>query len=647
MCGITGWIDWSGDLTNQGSMIERMADTLGHRGPDLAGHWLSPHAVLAHRRLIVIDPRCGPQPMIYGEDRWQGAGGSKQGQDQQGQALHLHDGMGAGSNIYALTYNGEIYNFRELRRELEDLGHTFRTHSDTEVLLHSYLEWDEQCVLHLNGIFAFGLWDEVKQRLLLARDHLGVKPLFYAQRGSAILFASELKALLANPLVKPEVDLEGLASIFVPIGHRPGSGGYRNIHEVKPGHMLLFERDRSQTIRYWSLRSAVHTDDLETTEERVRALLEDTVRRQLIADVPVVTMLSGGLDSSGLTALAARNFQHEGKTLNSYSIDFVDSAANFQGHALRPSLDAPWVQRVSEYVGTQHHTLMVDTPELIENLLVPMRAHDLPAIGQMETSLYLLFKAMKRDATVALSGESADEVFGGYPWFHSETALKAQTFPWFADMGMRTGQGDTNRRGAFSAWLSDDLREKLHLEEYVTQQYQEAIAEVPRLAGESAQAARIREIFYLNLTRFLPMLLDRKDRMSMAVGFEVRVPFCDYRLVEYVWNIPWEMKNVGNIEKGILRRAFSDVLPDDARNRKKSAYPTSQNPSYLQAVQEWTLHILNNPNEPIHAVVNAGVVRAIAEGKVPLPSIELAAGLCERIIQINAWLKEYNVILSI
>lgn len=623
MCGIAGWIDWSGDLTNQGSVIERMAATETHRGPDLAGSWLSPHAALAHRRLIVIDPNCGPQPMVYGEHGRQ----------------------------YALTYNGEIYNFRELRRELEELGHTFRTHSDTEVLLHSYLEWDTQCVQHLNGIFAFGLWDEARQRLMLARDHMGVKPLFYAQRGSSMLFASELKALLANPLVKPEVDLQGLSDLFVPIGKRPGAGIYRDVHEVRPGYMLLFEQERRQTIQYWSLHSAPHTEDLETTVEHVRALLEDTVRRQLIADVPVVTMLSGGLDSSGLTALAGREFRREGKTLNSYSIDFVDSAAHFQGYPLRPSLDAPWVKRVSEYVGTRHHTLTIDTPELVENLLVPMRAHDYPTMGEMETSLYLLCKDMKQEATVALSGESADEVFGGYPWFHNERVLDAQTFPWYADAGFGAQFDDTGSIGeVFSAWLSPDIREKLQLGAYISRLYREALAEVPHLDGENPRDARMRELFYLNLTRFLAMLLDRKDRMSMAVGFEVRVPFCDYRLVEYVWNIPWDMKNVDNIEKGILRRAFADVLPDDARNRRKSAYPSMQNPSYAQALRELVLHILNSANEPIHTLINPSLTRALVGGNASNQSDQLdehVAAFFERLIQINAWLKEYHVTLVV
>ncbi len=610
MCGIAGWVDWKDDLTRQGPMVERMASTLCHRGPDAQGQWLSPHAALAHRRLVVIDPEGGGQPMIYQES----------------------------GHTYAITYNGELYNFRELRRELERGGHTFRTQSDTEILLHAYVEWGEECVCHLNGIFAFGVWDEQKQRLLLVRDHLGVKPLFYAQRGSAILFGSELKVLLAHPLVKAEVDAHGLAELFS-FRRSPGSAVYRDIRELRPGHMAVCDRNGMHITRYWSLRSAPHHDDLQTTVEHIRALLEDTVKHQLIADVPVVAMLSGGIDSSGLTALAANEFKREGKPLHTYSIDFVDSAQHFQGNAMRSGLDEPWVKRVSEYVGTPHHTITVDTPELIENLLVPLHAHDLPSIGQMETSLYLLFKAMKQEATVAISGESADEVFGGYPWFHSEAAIKAQTFPWLAHLG--------EYREAVFSWLSADLVQKVHPAEHTQQQYHKIIAEVPRLEGEDAQAARMREIFYLNLTYYLPMLLDRKDSMSMATGFEVRVPFCDYRLVEYVWNIPWEMKTIDHIEKGILRRAFAGLLPDDARNRKKSAYPSSQNPAYLEALRNLTLHILNDSNAPVQPLINAQVVRTMAEGKVPGPSEEATLFLFERVIQTNEWLKDYHVTLSL
>jgi asparagine synthase (glutamine-hydrolysing) len=607
MCGIAGWIDWEKDLVHQGSMIDRMADTICHRGPDAEGRWLSSRAALAHRRLFVIDPQGGKQPMSYQEN----------------------------DVSYALTYNGEIYNFRELRSELESRGHTFHTRSDTEVLLHAYAEWGEDCVHHLNGIFAFGLWDEQKQQLMLARDHLGVKPLFYAQRGSAVLFGSELKVLLAHPAVKAEIDSEGLAAIF---GFRraPGSGVFRNVYELRPGHIALFTRDQTQVKRYWALHSAPHGDDLATTAGKIRALLEDIVKRQLISDVPVVTMLSGGLDSSALTALTAREFKGEGKELHTYSIDFVDSAQYFQGNPMRPSLDTPWVQRMAEYVGSKHHTIVVDTPELVENMLIPMRAHDLPTIGQIETSLYLLCKAMKQDATVGISGESADEVFGGYPWFANEAAINAPTFPWFA---MLSSEGA--RRG-MASWLSPEVAEKARPLEYMQRIYQEALAEVPRLPGEDPRSARMREVFYLSLNHFLPMLLDRKDRMSMAVGFEVRVPFCDYRLVEYVWNVPWEMKRAGNIEKGILREAMAGILPDDVRTRRKSAYPSSQNPSYQQAMNRWTLEILNDPNAPILPFVNVDVLRHIAEGKVTLPG-EAISFFAERVIQINAWLQEYGV----
>src|SRR6185312_3448273 len=446
MCGIAGWIDWVQDLSDQSAIIENMACKLEKRGPDAQGCWLSPRAALAHRRLKVIDPQGGGQPMVYE----------------------------TGGNTYAITYNGEIYNFRELRSELESRGHTFRTHSDTEVLLHAYDEWGEDCLSRLNGIFAFGLWDENKQQLFLARDHMGVKPLFYAQRGSAILFGSELKVLLAHPLVKAEVDTKGLAQVFITVSLTPSGAVYRNVHEVRAGHKIIFDRERTRITRYWSLRSAPHTDDLETTVEHIKTLLEDTVKRQLIADVPVVTMLSGGLDSSGLTALAGREFAREGRQLHTYSVDYVDSANHFQGDIMRPSLDAPWIKRVSEHVGTKHHTVLIDTPELIENMLVPLHAYDVPSMGQMGTSMYLMCQAIKQDATVALSGESADEIFGGYPWFHDDAILNRPTFPWNAMM----------RGTASFDWLSSDLKERIQPEAYLAQQYQEALAEVPRLEGE-------------------------------------------------------------------------------------------------------------------------------------------------------------------
>ncbi len=608
MCGIVGWIDWEQDLTNQGPVIECMADRLQHRGPDAKGCWLSSRAVLAHRRLIVIDPLGGVQPMAYV----------------------------AGDHRYVLTYNGEVYNFRELRQELILLGHAFSTRSDTEVILHAYVEWGEACIQQFNGTFAFGLWDEYKQQLLLARDHLGVKPLFYAQRGSAILFASELKALLAHPLIKAEVDAEGLAEILnYSLVRTPGCSVFRNIYELRPAHTLLCTRNSMRALPYWHLSSAAHPHDLETTVEQIKLLLEDTVRHQLVADVPLVTLLSGGLDSSGLTALAANELRREERELCTYSIDFVDSSRYFRSNTWRPELDEPWSRKVAAYVGTRHSTVTVDTAELLEHILTPLYAHDLPATGQLESSLYLLFKAMKRNATVALSGESADEVFGGYAWFHTQGAQLSTTFPWFMT---------TQRVKENALLLSAEARETIQLEEYVARRYREALTEVPGLPGEDALAARMREVFYLHLTRLLPTLLERKDRMSMAVGLEVRVPYCDYRLVQYLWNVPWEMKTIDHIEKGLLRRCFSGLLPDDVRNRRKSAYPAMQHPAYLQAVREWVLQIVSDPNAAIRPFIDTTLVRALAEGKLPVAD-RILVGIFDHLIQVNAWLKDYHVVV--
>ncbi len=609
MCGITGWIDWQGNVEEHQALLTTMVQTLAKRGPDAEGIWLSNQVAFGHRRLSVIDPENGSQPMTC----------TQAGVD------------------YAITYNGELYNFRELQGELRQCGHQFRTQCDTEVLLKAYIEWGAGCVERFNGIFAFAIWDGSREQLFMARDHLGVKPLYYAQRGSCLIFGSELKALLAHPLVKAEVDMKGLSELFCfGLMHTPGTAIYREIQEVRAGHYLINSRQGLTVRPYWQLKSQPHTDDVESTAARIRELLTDTVERQLIADVPVVTLLSGGLDSSLLTSLAAKNFADEGKLLHTYSIDFVDSEADFQPSAVRPDLDAPWVERVSKYLNTVHHKLLIDSSELLENHFVALEAHDLPGMGEIETSLYLICKKMKQHATVALSGESADELFGGYAWFHQPEILKVQNFPFlfgpFPFMVQR-----------LLSILSPDLERAIAPDDYVRSCYEQAQAEVPQLDGESAEAARWREIFYHHLIRFLPLILSRKDRMSMAAGFEVRVPYCDYRLVEYVWNIPWDMKNVDGIEKGILRRAGLGLLPKDALYRKKCSYPGNQSQSYYQTLRTWTVNLLDNSQSPILDLIDIPKVRAIASGQGPSIPQEFEAYVLNFIIQTNLWLRDYNV----
>ncbi|MFC3767291.1 asparagine synthase (glutamine-hydrolyzing) [Paenibacillus sp. GCM10012303] len=611
MCGITGWIDWRKDLTQFPSVLVNMTETMALRGPDASGTWLSRHCALGHRRLSVMDPENGAQPMTRTR----------------------------GDTGYTIVYNGELYNAIELRKELEQRGHSFSTNCDTEVLLVSYIEWGRACLDRLNGIFAFAVWNDTEQTLFLARDRLGVKPLFYAVRDGMLLFGSEPKAILAHPDFPAEVDREGLAELFI-IGpaRTPGHGIYKHMAELKPGQCMTVERSGISARTYWKLESKPHEEDVETTASHIRELLIDTVERQLVSDVPVCTLLSGGLDSSALTAIAAEYYNRTGQGIvDTYSVDYVDNDKHFKANVFQPNSDAPWIQRMVRHLGTRHHDVTFDTPELVESLEDALRARDLPGMTDVDGSLYLFCREIKKGATVAISGEAADEIFGGYPWFHREESLNADTFPWSLSAGIRTGL------------LSDETADWLRPRDYLDQRYRQALEEVPHLAGEEDTARRMREMSYLNITRFMPTLLDRKDRMSMAVGLEVRVPFCDHRLVEYMWNVPWEIKSAGDREKGILRKALKGLLPDDVLTRKKSPYPKTHNPNYLAATRSRVLQILNDPSSPVLQFLDTDHLRRLAAPETATMDLpwfgQLMSGpqLFAYIGQIDSWLREYKV----
>ncbi len=612
MCGIVGWIDYEQNLTGQRLVLESMTNTLACRGPDDCGYWISQHAAIGHRRLIVIDPAGGGQPMI--RDR--------------------------GKHRFILTYNGELYNTSELRRELEARGHQFRSHSDTEVVLVSFIEWGVHCLERLNGIFAFGIWDEGDQRLFLARDRLGIKPLFYTQRGNTFLFASELKALLAHPAVQPEINAEGLAEIFV-IGpaRTPGHGVFKDVRELLPGHFLIWERSGLHESSYWKLVSQPHQDTLEDTVTQVKTLLADAAERQLVSDVPISTLLSGGLDSSAITAFAARAIARQGGApLRTYSVDYAGNEHYFRPNDFQPEADAPYVRVVSDYLGTSHRTVRIETAGLVEALTSAVEARDLPGMADIDSSLYLFCQEIKKETTVALSGEGADEVFGGYPWFFRRDALLANTFPWSLKLDARLQV------------LAPEVIHHIRPQDYLTARYQQALTEVPRLKGEEPAAARRREIAYLTLTRWMPVLLDRKDRMSMAVGLEVRVPFCDHRLVEYVWNVPWEMKTVGGREKGLLRLALDGVLPDTVISRKKSPYPKTFHPAYLTAMRNWVDTILEDSTSPLRSLINVPAVQNLirAEAEFDLPwfgQLMRLPQLLAYLVQVDVWMRRYRVVI--
>ncbi|RAP77832.1 asparagine synthase (glutamine-hydrolyzing) [Paenibacillus montanisoli] len=613
MCGFTGWIDWTDDLTKQSNILEKMTGTLANRGPDASGTWISPHCALGHRRLSVIDPANGAQPMIRTSD----------------------------DDMYVLVYNGELYNALELKKELEGRGRRFTTTCDTEVLLVAYMEWGPSCVEKFNGIFAFALWDSKEQHLFMARDRLGVKPFFFAKQLGRLVFGSEPKALLAHPAIKPEVGPEGLAEIFI-VGpaRTPGVGIYRDLAELLPGQCAIYSRSGLNIRAYWKLESKPHTENVQETAKTVGELLKDTVERQLISDVPLCTLLSGGLDSSALTSLAVNYYNETGQgVVHTFSVDYVDNDKHFKAHAFQPNADAPWIERMTTHLGTIHHSMVFDTPDLVASLREAMLARDLPGMADVDSSLLLFCREIKKEATVAISGEAADEIFGGYPWFHREDALNAGTFPWSLAAGMRADL------------LSQDVAAWIRPLEYIGDRYSDAIAEVPHLDGEDAAARKMRQMSYLNITRFMPTLLDRKDRMSMAVGLEVRVPYCDHRLVEYVYNIPWEVKTAGDREKGILRLALEGVLPHDVLYRKKSPYPKTHNPNYLNAVRKQLLEVINEGSSPLLSLINVKKIRELAESEAASTNLpwfgQLMSGpqLFAYLLQVDMWLREYKVVI--
>ncbi|WP_086704454.1 asparagine synthase (glutamine-hydrolyzing), partial [Streptomyces tricolor] len=518
MCGITGWVSFDRDLTAEATTLHAMTETMVCRGPDDRGTWAEGPAALGHRRLAIIDLPGGRQPM----------------------SVQTSEGT------VALVYSGEAYNFTELRRELTDRGHRFTTDSDTEVVLHGYLEWGDAVAERLNGMYAFAVWDGRHHKLVMIRDRMGIKPFYYYPTPDGVLFGSEPKAILANPLARPRVTLDGLRELFVMV-KTPGHAVWDGMREVEPGTVVTVDRSGLSTRVYWRLETRPHTDDRDTTIATVRSLLDDIVRRQLVADVPRCTLLSGGLDSSAMTALAARQLAAQGEKVRSFAVDFVGQAENFVADELRGTPDTPFVHDVARLAGTDHQDIVLDAQALADPAVRAqvIRARDLPSgLGDMDSSLLLLFRAIREKSTVALSGESADEVFGGYLQFFDEEARRADTFPWLATMGRHFGDD--------ADVVRPDLAKSLDLESYVADGYRTAVAGIDRLTGESDFEYRMRQISHLHLTRFVRMLLDRKDRMSMAVGLEVRVPFCDHRLVEYVYNTPWALKSFDGREKSLL-----------------------------------------------------------------------------------------------
>lgn len=575
MCGFTGYANFIDKIHHSNSVIQQMNASLSKRGPDEDGYYYSDYVHLAHKRLIVIDPEGGKQPMIehysYGD--------------------------------YIICYNGQIYNTKELKNTLIENGFEINTHSDTEILLKSYIHFGNSVVNYLNGIFAFAIFNTKKEELFIARDHFGVKPFFYTIQNNTFIFASEIKAIFKFPGVEKIIDSQGISELFgIGPSHTSGTTVFKNIFELKPAHFGVFNKSGLHLTKYWSLKSKEHTDSLGKTCEKIKYFLNDSITSQLVSDKPICTFLSGGLDSSIITKFAADYYQKEGlPPLDTYSIDYVDNDKNFVKSDFQPNSDNYYIDLMTKNLHTKHHKIIIDTPELASSLEDAMIARDMPGMADIDSSLLLFCKNVKNEMTVALTGECADEIFGGYPWFFRKDSLNSGTFPWSIAIEER------------QKLLNSDISSKVNLKDYIDYRYNESLKEVEILESDSKETAEKRKISYLTLNWFMQTLLDRSDRMAMYNGFELRVPFCDYRLAEYVWNIPWEMKALKGREKGLLRYVCKDFLPDEIVDRKKSPYPKTHNPTYLSKVKVMLSNIMEKSDAPINSLLNRDYILSILE----------------------------------
>jgi len=613
MCGIAGFCNIQADYTKEQKrwqqILEHMKRVQIHRGPDDEGDILYPQLGFAHTRLSIIDLSRGHQPITKYKF----------------------------GNAYTIIYNGELYNTTELRDNLIRMGYLFKTNTDTEVILTGYMAFGPDYVKELNGIFSFAIWDDNRSTLYLVRDRLGIKPLFYTIYENTIIFASEIKALFQYPGVKPRIDSIGLSEIF---GLGPaksyGLGVFKDIYEVLPGNYIVYNEYAVHKKQYWCLVSAPHEDSYQETVEKTSYLLNDAVKRQMISDIPICTFLSGGLDSSLVTAICAKELKKDEKQMITYSFDFVDNAKHFKSNSFQPAEDRPFVDIMVNHVGSKHTYLECDNIDLVDNLYPAVDARDLPNMADVESSLLYFCQKVAAKTKVALTGECADEIFGGYPWFHDPNILAINTFPWSKNMETR------------KLLLSEDLLTSVDFDGYVTAAYEKSIAETPRLAGESRIEARQREISYLNLKWFMVTLLDRMDRCSMYSGLEARVPLADHRIVEYIWNVPWKMKCQNGVVKGLLRDAGMGLLPEEILYRRKSPYPKTYHPGYEKLLGNRLLDILSDANAPIRPLVDEKKIKAYLSspsdyGKPWYGQLMAGPQMIAYLLQVNYWLEKYKI----
>ena len=603
MCAIAGILD----LPATSAVIEKMLVTMKRRGPDDNAVFRETTCSLLHSRLCVIDPEKGKQPMSL---LW-------------------------GQEIYTIVYNGELYNTCEIRDELKKRGHDFISHSDTEVILHAYAEYQEKALEKLNGIFAIAIWETNRKRLFMARDRMGVKPLFYTFQGKGMLFASEMKTLLAYPSIKPQIDATGISEILLlGPGRTPGCGVFKGVQELYPGTYAYWEDGSWENKPYWVLRDREHRETFPETVEHVRYLVSDAIKRQMVSDVPLGTFLSGGLDSSIITSVCACEAAKENNQLKTFSVDYINNDKYFIKGKYQPEADSHYIDIMQNALGTDHTQVILSSEDLINHLQAATEARDLPGMADVDFSLLAFCRYVRNSVTVALSGECADEIFGGYPWYRDPEIRDLEGFPWAQNLTQRI------------ELLHPQFRNVIDGKSFVMDRYSDTIRKADILPGTSPLETRMKQMMNLNISWFMQTLLDRKDRMSMYHGLEVRVPFCDHRIAEYMYGVPWAYKEYQGREKGLLRLAMGSYLPEEIRTRKKSPYPKTYDPDYENRIKEMLMAVLADPTSPLLQIISAENLIGLLQKDSPWPwygQLMRKPQTMAYFLQVNYWMKEYQI----
>lgn len=609
MCGFCGYVNYNESITND-KIIKKMNEKIYKRGPNEQNIYIDKNIALGHSRLSIIDVKYGSQPMQ----------------------------IETNNNTYTIIYNGELYNTSDLKKDLQNKGYNFKNNSDTEVILMSFIEYGKTCVNLLNGIFSFAIYDKKNNSLFFARDRLGIKPFFYTNTNNTFVFASEIKSILEHPDVDAIIDKESILEL-VGLGpaHTPGKTFFKNILELKPGHYATLNKSGLDISKYWDLATKECLDSEQEAIEKIHFLVTDSCKRQLVSDVGICSMLSGGIDSSILTKIANDNIDN----LTTYSIDYLNNDTDFVSNSYQMTKDSDFVKIMKDYLKTNHKTIQIDNSDLFYLLDDSLFARDMPGMADIDSSMLAFCKEISKDYKVCLSGECSDEIFGGYPWFYKKHLVEHNGFPWALSENLR---GNLIRK---------DIITQNNLQEYIDSSIKNTLSNVKHLDENDKFENRFRDINYLTIKWFMNTLVERTDRMSMQTSLEVRVPFADHRIFEYVYNLPAKMKlglntNTEPVEKYLLRKAFEGEIPNEILYRKKSPFPKTYSPKYLSLVETKLQTIISNKNSKIHDILNIDYINSLIKNHGKDLKENLFGQLMTYpqtlayIIQINTWLEKYN-----